>query len=160
MASYRKILAVILPLFISAILCGEPVYRKCVIKLTDEEGSSVKLNTEIADTGPTRENGLMFRRSMPETDGMLFVFDKEQKLYFWMKNTYIPLDIAYIDKNGIIKEIYHMKPLDASVIYNSINPVMFALETNLGWFSRHRIKTGSKIEFNGCLSKQNSIIKR
>ena len=107
-----------------------------------------------------REKGLMFRKSLNESDGMLFVFEREQKLNFWMKNTYIPLDIAYIDKNGIINEIYHMKPLDVSLTYNSIKPAMYALEVNLGWFSRHKIKTGSKIEFNGCLSKQNSLIKR
>ena len=160
MASFRKSYFSALFCLVFIALYASPVNQKCVINLVSENGTKVKLNTEIADTDEEREKGLMNREFLDESDGMLFVFREEQKLAFWMKNTCIPLDIAYIDKNGIIKEIYHMKPLDASLIYNSINPVMFALEVNMGWFSRHKIKTGSKIEFNGCISKQNSIIKR
>jgi uncharacterized membrane protein (UPF0127 family) len=157
--SRNSFLFVFIILLASSVLEADP-YKKCFIHLISENGHKVKLNTEIADTPAIREKGLMFRKSMKETDGMLFVFDREQKLNFWMKNTSIPLDIAYIDKNGIINEIYHMKPLDVSLTYNSMKPAMYALEVNLGWFERHKIKTGSKIEFNGCLSKQNSLLER
>jgi len=148
----------ILLLFIAGY--AAPANQKCFIFIVSDDGTKIRLNAEIAVTHAEKEKGLMFRKSLNESEGMLFVFESEENLNFWMKNTYIPLDIAYIDKNGIINEIYHMKPLDVSVTYNSIKPAMFALEVNLGWFSRHKIKTGSKIEFNGCLSKQNSLIKR
>jgi hypothetical protein len=137
-----------------------PVNQKCPIYIISEDNVRIAVNAEIADTPALREKGLMFREFLNESEGMLFVFEKEIDLNFWMKNTLIPLDIAYIDKNGIINEIYSMKPLDVSIIYNSIKPAMYALEVNSGWFSRHKIKTGSKIEFNGCISKQNSLIKR
>lgn len=150
--------AVCIFLFIASY--AAPSDERCLISLNSSDGKKIKINAEIADNDSEREMGLMFRKSMDENEGMLFVFEKEKKLNFWMKNTYIPLDIAYIDRNGIINEIYHMKPLDVSVTYNSIKPAMFALEVNLGWFSRHKIKTGSKIEFNGCISKPNSFIKR
>jgi len=160
MRNFRKsyLAAVCVCLFIASY--ASPLNEKCLISLNSSDGKKIKLNAEIADNDSEREKGLMFRKSMNENEGMLFVFEKEKNLNFWMKNTYIPLDIAYIDRNGIINEIYHMKPLDVSVTYNSIKPAMFALEVNLGWFSRHKIKTGSKIEFNGCISKPNSFIKR
>ncbi len=137
-----------------------PVNQKCRIFIISGSGVKTAVNAEIADSPGERETGLMFRKFMNDDDGMLFVFEREIMLNFWMKNTLIPLDIAYIDKNGVINEIYHMKPLDVSVTYNSIKPAMYALEVNSGWFSRHKIKTGSKIEFNGCVSKQNSLVKR
>ena len=160
MRNFRKsyLTAACVCLFITSY--AAPLNEKCLISLNSSDGKKIKLNAEIADNDSKRDKGLMFRKSMNENEGMLFVFEKEKKLNFWMKNTYIPLDIAYIDRNGIINEIYHMKPLDVSVTYNSIKPAMFALEVNLGWFSRHKIKTGSKIEFNGCISKPNSFIKR
>lgn len=160
MVNFKKQLIIFFIIVISTSVYAEPLNRRCIIYLVSENGKKISLNTEIADTGSGREKGLMFRKSLNESDGMLFVFENEQRLNFWMKNTYIPLDIAYIDKNGIINEIYHMKPLDVSVTYNSIKPAMFALEVNLGWFGRHKIKPGSKINFNGCFSKQDSFIKR
>jgi len=159
MVSFRNIFSVIF-IFISIEIYTATQNQKCYIHLTSENGEKIRLNTEIAETPDEREKGLMFRKSLNEMEGMLFVFNKEKRLNFWMKNTFIPLDIAYIDKNGIINEIYHMKPLDVSLTYNSIKPAMFALEVNLDWFSRHKIKKGSKIEFNGCISQQNSLLER
>ena len=160
MQSFRNTYLTAFFIFLFVAVYAAPLNKKCIIYLNSAEGKRLKINAEIADSDSEREKGLMFRESINENDGMLFVFDREKNLNFWMKNTLIPLDIAYIDKNGIINEIYHMKPLDVSVTYNSIKPAMFALEVNLGWFSRHKIITGSKIEFNGCLSKPNSFIKR
>jgi uncharacterized membrane protein (UPF0127 family) len=134
-------------------LCAENSNRKYEIFLFSESGEKIVLNAEIAKTPAEREKGLMFRKSLGESDGMLFVFDNEEYLSFWMKNTFIPLDIAYIDKKGIINEIYYMAPIDISNIYSSIKPAMYALEVNAGWFDKHKIKIGSKIDFNGCLSK-------
>ncbi|HNX25246.1 MAG TPA: DUF192 domain-containing protein [Spirochaetota bacterium] len=160
MGSFRNSCLTAFFIFIFVAVFAAPLNKKCLIYLHSGNGTRIKLNAEIADSDSEREKGLMYRESLNENEGMLFVFEREKKLNFWMKNTLIPLDIAYIDRNGIINEIYHMKPLDVSVTYNSIKPAMFALEVNLGWFSRHKIKTGTKIEFNGCLSKPNSFIER
>jgi len=160
MENFRRSFLTVTFLFLYIFIYGEASSEKCTIGLTSEYGQKIHLNAEIADTSEKREKGLMFRKVLNESEGMLFVFEKEKKLNFWMKNTFIPLDIAYVDKNGIINEIYHMKPLDVSLTYNSIKPAMFALEVNVNWFSRHNIKIGSKIELNGCISKQNSLIKR
>lgn len=155
MVSFRPFPGIIFFILFTAEIYASPSVQKCIIILASENGKKIQLKVEVSDTSEKREKGLMFRKYLHESEGMLFVFDSEEQLNFWMKNTLIPLDIAYIDRNGVINEIYHMKPLDVSLTYNSIKPAMFALEVNLGWFSRHKIKTGSKIEFNGCLGKQN-----
>ena len=113
----------------------------------------IKLKIEIADTNQSRTEGLMFRKHLPQHSGMLFIFDQSSKLNFWMKNTYLPLSIAYIDKKGFIKEIYKMKPLDISITYPSIHKVKYALEVNKGWFSKNKIKVGNRIDLNGCIGK-------
>ena len=136
-----------------AITLSAEKINKHKIFLISEIGNKVGLNVEVAKTPPAREKGLMFRTSLGESEGMLFVFDKEENLNFWMKNTYIPLDIAYINKKGIINEIYYMAPVDISKIYSSVKPAMYALEVNAGWFSKNKIRIGAKIDFNGCLSK-------
>lgn len=102
------------------------------------------ITAEIADTEESRALGLMNRKSMEDDHGMLFVFNEERKLSFWMKNTLIPLSIAYISKNGEIKEIHKMYPLDESSVSSS-RSVMYALEMNQGWFEKNGITVGDKI---------------
>ncbi|MDX2128409.1 MAG: DUF192 domain-containing protein [Chloroherpetonaceae bacterium] len=110
---------------------------------------------EIADEELEREKGLMFRESMPEDEGMLFVFESPRLLSFWMKNTFIPLDIAYIDQNGFIVDILHMKAEGASTkpdedfaTYPGSKPAVYALELNEGWFKKRGIGVGTKVRFN------------
>lgn len=99
---------------------------------------------EIADSPESRAQGLMNRKSLEENSGMLFVFDEEQKLSFWMKNTLIPLSIAYISRSGEIKEIHDMHPLDESSV-SSVRSVMYALEMNRGWFEKNNVSIGDFI---------------
>lgn len=160
MVNFKKGIFFFIPLFVLLLLHASPANKRCFIMLTSAENNKVSLNVEFADTPAEREKGLMFRKFMKDSEGMLFVFEYERQLNFWMKNTYIPLDIAYISRDGIINEIYCMKPLDVSIIYNSIKPAMYALEVNSGWFKKHNIKPGSKIELNGCICKQDNHIKR
>ena len=115
------------------------------------EGESVDLQVahkqitvEIADTEQLRAKGLMNWENMAWDTGMLFIFEEERKLSFWMKNTLIPLSIAYISKNGVIKEIHKMYPLDESSVSSS-RSVMYALEMNQGWFEDNNISIGDKI---------------
>jgi uncharacterized membrane protein (UPF0127 family) len=103
------------------------------------------LIAEVADNPQTSANGLMFRDSLPDDHGMLFVFEKPKTASFWMKNTKIPLSIAYIDSAGRILQIESMKPLDETPIESTSNEVAFALEVNEGWFKRNGVSTGAKI---------------
>lgn len=149
-----KLKYILIPVFSVLILI--PVFSKTgsfQIFITGNKTSKIALTVEIADTQPEREKGLMFRYSMPRDNGMLFVFDNERNLSFWMKNTFIPLDIAYISSKGIINEIYRMEPLDYSIVYPSKKPARYALEVNAGWFQKNGIKPGMKLDFNGCLGK-------
>jgi uncharacterized membrane protein (UPF0127 family) len=113
-----------------------------VIRLTM---ASTSLFAEVADTPQTSANGLMFRDSLPDDHGMLFVFEQPQTASFWMKNTRIPLSIAYIDSGGKILEIRSLKPRDETPVASTSGEVAFALEVNEGWFRRNGIAAGSKI---------------
>ena len=110
-------------------------------------GKKVEVRVEIADDPLERERGLMYRTSMGEDRGMLFIFPNEQPRSFWMKNTKIPLSIAYIDSDGRITDLLDMKPLDDEPPhYNSSVPVQYALEVNQGFFDEHGVKVGDHAE--------------
>lgn len=125
----------------------------CRISFYNTKGETIFLNVEIANTEFSRRKGLMFRKHLPQNNGMLFVFEKEQILNFWMKNTFIPLSIAFIDRNGIIKEICDMTPLDETTIHSSKLLACYAVEVNKGWFSSNNIIPGCKVNFYGCIGK-------
>lgn len=141
-------------LVVALVLSAQPAWsRTCTLRAIDRDGRAVALTVEIADTERLRMTGLMHRKELPRGRGMLFVFDREQRMNFWMKNTLIPLSIAYIDRDGVIREIYDMKPLDISVTYPSAAPALYALEVNRGWFGSNNISAGCKIAFDGCIGK-------
>jgi uncharacterized protein len=102
---------------------------------------------EIADDDETRAQGLMYRRAMPGDEGMLFVFEYPQPLSFWMRNTYLPLDIAFVSPDFRILNILPMEPLDDRPRYASAGPALYAVETNQGWFARHGVKPGDRLSF-------------
>ena len=99
------------------------------------------LRAEIADTPERRRRGLMFRKSLPPNRGMLFIFPEEDYHGFWMKNTGIPLSIAFISRDGRIRQIEVMEPMSEE-IHSSRFPVKYALEVNRGWFSQFGIRAG------------------
>ncbi len=103
-----------------------------------------EITVEIADTPETRQRGLMFRESLPEDSGMLFVFPQDEVLTFWMKDTSIPLSIAYIDQNGVIMTIKNMYPFDLTPVSSDV-PVRYALEMNQNFFSRNAIRVGDRV---------------
>ncbi len=107
----------------------------------------VRLNIEIVQDAESRQQGLMNREQLAEDQGMLFVFESTRMLSFWMRNTYIPLDIAFIDEGGKIVDIQRMEPLDDTTSYHSAAPALYALEVNAGWFKERGIKVGSQVEF-------------
>lgn len=101
------------------------------------------MGVEVARTPAEREAGLMYREDLPEGRGMLFVFQDVQLRSFWMRNTFLPLDIAYIDENLRIIDIQAMAP-ETEDPHPSALPAMFALEVPLGWFARKGIEAGAK----------------
>lgn len=105
------------------------------------------LFVETAQTDAERERGLMFREHLPADQGMLFVFPISQIQSFWMRNTFIPLDIAFINSEGVIVDVQHMKPVDESILYTSRAPALYALEVNAGWFAQHNIQIGDRVNF-------------
>ena len=110
--------------------------------------SSDTIVAEIARTPDERAQGLMYRDELPDGTGMLFVFNDVQVRSFWMANTYVALDIAYMDVSYVIVDIQQMEPL-VTDSYPSDEPAMFALEVAQGWFAEHGIVVGdqAQIEF-------------
>lgn len=106
-----------------------------------------KLRVTIADTPSKQAQGLMFVREMPRDKGMLFAFNKPDILSFWGQNTYIPLDIAFADEDGIIKNIETIQPLNLRPVKSS-SKCKYAIETNIGYFDEHGIGIGDKIVIN------------
>ncbi len=104
------------------------------------------LYVEVAADDEKRSKGLMFRKYLPDSLGMLFVFDSLGIYPFWMKNTYLPLSIAFIDDSLKIIEILDMEPLDEHPIF-PIKKFKYALEVNRNWFKKNGIKIGDKIKF-------------
>ena len=102
------------------------------------------LKVEVASTDEQRQRGLMFRKSMPRDVGMLFTFDEPGYHAMWMKNTLIPLSVAFLDNEGRILNILDMQPetLDA---HAAAGPARYAIETNVGWFAERRIKPGERV---------------
>jgi uncharacterized membrane protein (UPF0127 family) len=107
-----------------------------------------QLTVEVVSTRPNRDCGLAFRETLPDNHGMLFVFRDDRILEFWMKNTVIPLTIAYINVDGKILEIHYMDPHESERRYTSSIPARYALETNQGWFRTHGIEVGDKVNFH------------
>src|SRR5215472_2828007 len=104
-----------------------------------------RLVAEVAMTVPDRTTGLMNRFSLQNDHGMLFVFDAPQPLAFWMKNTYIPLSIAYIDASGRIVNIEDMAP-QTEETHQSHGPALYALEMKKGWFAQRSIAEGDHVD--------------
>jgi hypothetical protein len=100
---------------------------------------------EVAASTPTRTLGLMNRFSLQPDHGMLFVFNTAHPLAFWMKNTYVPLSIAFIDKDGRILNIEDMAP-QTETMHPSRGPALYALEMKQGWFAGRGISTGDRVE--------------
>lgn len=110
----------------------------------------IKLTVQIADTHKKREKGLMFVEKLPENEGMLFVFSGKTYGGFWMKNTLIPLSIAFLDSHGKILKILDMVPCkeDECPTYDPELFYHYALEVNLGWFVKNQIKEGDFVKFD------------
>ena len=114
----------------------------------------IKVNVEIADDDYGRQQGLMFRKSLNENDGMIFIFENEDFRSFWMKNTLIPLDMIFINENFEIVEIKNAMPCneDPCATYSSAKPAKYVLEINEGFAEKNSIEAGDKVDLKGVLA--------
>ena len=107
----------------------------------------VRVRVEVADDPAEQAKGLMYRKALGKNRGMLFIYPEERELSFWMKNTLIPLSIAFIDSERRIIDIQDMKPLDDKPPhYVSSEPAQYALEVNQGFFKKRGVKVGDRVE--------------
>lgn len=114
------------------------------VSIEKSDGTVISVKSEIAVSEKERNRGFMERKVIPDGTGMLFVFEKDQVLHFWMKNTPHPLSIAYISRDGIIKDILDMTPFSLASVSSSIS-VRYALEVPQGWYEKNGIKAGDKV---------------
>jgi uncharacterized membrane protein (UPF0127 family) len=122
------------------------IIRDLTIKTAS--GAAVPISAEIAATEKEQAAGLMNRKSLPDGKGMLFVYTRDELMSFWMKNTLIPLSIAFIAYDGRILEIRDMKPRDLTPV-RSTRHVRYALEVPQGWFDRAGIAAGDRLILTG-----------
>jgi uncharacterized membrane protein (UPF0127 family) len=154
MTRARRLLLV-LPALLAALVLpargAQPIFKKGTLTLL-APGKRVVLQVEVADTPAARAQGLMFRRSLPESAGMLFVFETEGRWGFWMKNTLIPLSIAFIDRYWKIVDIQDMAvapdpQAGPFTIYEARAPARYALEVRQGLFRKHNVTVGTRVIF-------------
>jgi len=136
---------IVICLFSTVTACSEKKLPVKEIPIERDGQRIAAVKAEIAATPEERNTGLMFRKKLPDGEGMLFVFEADQVLSFWMKNTYIPLSIAFIAHDGKIIDIKDMYPHDTSSVVSS-RSVRYALEVPQGWFSRVGVRTGDVVK--------------
>lgn len=130
------------------LLCSAVVFPACSNAAENSYELKIGAQTlliEVATTPDARSQGLMYRESLAEDAGMLFVFPTDRQVSFWMKNTSIPLSIAYLRRDGTILEIHDLQPFSLDPV-PSAGPVRYALEVNQGWFERNGVTTGMRVE--------------
>jgi len=123
------------------------VFKKGTVTIT-QDGRRAVLNVEVADTFDLRARGLMHRSELAENAGVLFLFEDNQRLSFWMKNTLLPLSIAFIDAAWRINDIQDMNPPQPGgdiPIHLSKYEARYALEVNQGFFQRHNLTPGARV---------------
>ena len=121
-------------------------FEKIEIPIEGRNGN-VTVIAELARTAAQREQGLMHRKDLKDGYGMLFIFDRDEILSFWMKNTLIPLSIAFIAYDGRILEIHDMQPGNLNPVYSS-RSARYALEVPQGWYDRVGIVAGDKLQLS------------
>lgn len=126
--------------------CNNTDFKKITIKTKNRD---IDFNIKIAKSFKERKKGLMFIKTMPENQGMLFNFQTEQKISMWMKNTYIPLDMIFIKKTGQIAHIEKNTTPQSLKNIESKVAVKYVLEINAGLCDKHNIKIGNKVIIDG-----------
>lgn len=116
------------------------------LKIIAAGGKVHEFTVELALDNGQRQQGLMFRKEMAADHGMLFDFGRKRGVLMWMKNTYLPLDMLFIDENGIIRTIHENAEPQSETVIDSKVPVLFVLELNAGTAKRLKLKPGHRVE--------------
>jgi len=103
------------------------------------------IEVEVADDPTERATGLMYRKSLADDSGMLFIYPGSETRSFWMENTSLPLSIAFIDSQGVIVNIEKLKPFDRTSVFSK-GDVLYALEMNRGWFAKNGVEPGETVQ--------------
>jgi uncharacterized membrane protein (UPF0127 family) len=141
----RNSLFALLALFLFAFLLqAAPKPQFDLPKATLTLGTN-SLDAQIAADDSSRERGLMSRTNLAENEAMLFVFPRPQPVAFWMKDTPVPLSIAYVGPSGRIFEIHDLKPFDETPVPSASEAVVYAIEVPQGWFARRGVMAGSVV---------------
>lgn len=111
-----------------------------------------ELRLQLALTPKEQQAGLMFRETLPADHGMLFLFERSERRSFWMRNTGIPLDIAYFDSEGRLREVRKLFPYDENTVNSASHEILIAVETNRGWFQANKITPGAAIDMEALKS--------
>ncbi len=132
-----------------ALLLGVATVQAIPAEPVEFASASIQVNgqvyeVEYAETYEQRARGLMYRKSLCDDCGMLFKFNPAKQASMWMKNTFIPLTVAFIDRNGVITDIKNLEPHELESVGAS-QKVTYALEMNQGWFAKHNIVVGDRI---------------
>lgn len=153
LAAWLLVIALILPTFAS---CESKKYNLPIqeLQIVKADGSIATVQAELARKEEERNYGYMNRKNIPEGTGMLFIFEADQQLFFWMKDTPSPLSIAYIDSFGTITDIKDMYPFNTNSVPSS-RSVRYALEVPQGWYKKNGISVGDTIQITSdCSLKQ------
>jgi uncharacterized membrane protein (UPF0127 family) len=140
----RALFLRLLLLLAAAVAFGSAAAQGSALPTTQLTAGIHLITAEVAATDPARTRGLMFRQALPANHGMLFVFDNKAIHCMWMRNTLIPLSVAFVEDDGTIVNIVDMKPHDDSS-HCATKPVRFALEMTQGWFAQRGIGPGAKL---------------
>ena len=139
-------LVVIVSLFLMYNLCEVSASVKSELSIITSNGSKHNFLVEVAKTEEEKKIGLMFRKTLAKNAGMLFLYKREALRLMWMKNTFIPLDILFIDKNGVIKRVVKRTIPHSLATISSRQSVLAVLELRGGITSSLEIKKGDRIE--------------
>ena len=123
----------------------EPISSQTYFPISIAES---KLQLQLALKTVEHQKGLMYRESLDDDHGMLFLFDRPDKRSFWMKNTRIPLDIGFFDSYGQLLEIHKLFPYDENTVNSRSCEVLIAVETNRGWYAANGIQVGDRIDMS------------
>lgn len=135
-------------ILLSSISCSS--HKKLETKtltIIRQDNTTIQIEAELAKTNEERSFGFMERKHIPDGTGMLFIFERDQILSFWMKNTPHPLSIAYIDSKGKIRDIFDMKPYSLDSI-TSTSSTRYALEVPQGWYKKNNINVGDYVQLD------------
>ena len=144
MKKYRYRFCTLCFFVIFCVSCRADALEKKDLTITRPDGTEVIIRAELARTQKEQMKGYMERTRIPEGTGMLFIFERDQILSFWMKNTPTALSIAYIDSRGTIREIYDMTPFSLASVTSNMS-LRYALEVPQGWFQKNNIAAGAVI---------------